>query len=103
MPYYIWVPLASLLFFIQAWLSNKTSIERGNWVWVYFTYSMLSLWPFVAMSSKNILFDGLIYDLVIMTSFNIGVIYLTHVKLNYYQILGLLIIVIGVILFKKNS
>jgi hypothetical protein len=64
--YWFVIPLI-LIYTLVSWLTKRTQEENGGW-YFYALYGtgLLSLWPWVAKYSKDVLKDGLIYD-VLMT------------------------------------
>ncbi len=104
MSYGIWVPLIILVYIIQAWLTVQNNILKGNW-WIYlYIFSMISPWVLVSRMSKNIIFDAFLYDSVLIVSYSIGILYFTDSlgKLSNIQFVGTLMILVGLILFKKG-
>ena len=100
MSYYIWIPISILSFLLQAWLTYKNNVEGGKWLWIYTILGTLSLWPFISRYSKNLMFDALLFDLVLIVSYGIGIAYLTNVKFEINQWIGMGIMFVGIILFK---
>lgn len=87
----------------NAYGSHKVQQQSTN-VWMFLTYasSLLPVWVFVAKHSKDLIFDGIVYDLAVLIPYVVGTMYFTHAfhELKFINYFGLVIIVIGMILFK---
>jgi hypothetical protein len=67
---YWWIPILTALCVTSAWLS-KTAQDTQKWypvIWMY-VIQCVCIWPIVARYSKNLIFDGLLYDSIIVFSF----------------------------------
>jgi hypothetical protein len=59
------------------------------------------LWIIVAKSSRNLVADALIYDMLMMTGFFLGLFYLGDMKnFTSVQIAGFLMAISGIVLMK---
>lgn len=102
MSYFIWIPFAIILYIIHGWLSYKTNSGKHSSHYIaYIILSALVFWPFVARYSKNLIFDGLLFDVIMTVSYTMSVIYFSGFKMNLYQWLGLILAFVGLFLFKK--
>ena len=70
MTQYWWVPLAICSYILYAWLSKRSN-EDSSYIYVIYLYLIqaLGLWPLIAKFSKNLLFDGILFDFIIITTF----------------------------------
>jgi hypothetical protein len=103
MLYYWWVPSTFLFYAVYSWFSVKSN-QTGEIKWAYIAYALGALCPFwivVARYSKNLIFDGLLYDnmilggfLVTTTALGVGIGFSTH---NW---VGVGLVVAGFILMK---
>ena len=99
--YAVWIPLFIILNFFGCYFSNKLNITHENkWFWFLYGTTVIPSWVIICKYSKNIVFDAILYDLILLVSYSIFLIILTKVSLNVYNVFGLLLIFIGVILFK---
>ena len=101
--FYIWVPILFLHVMVYTWLSvkNNHSVGHSNWMWVVWIWGCLQLWPFVSKYSKNLLFDALLFDIILLVTGAAGLIYLGEAKaFNVVQWLGVSIVIIGFVVMK---
>lgn len=88
-----------------AYLSKENSVSTGFRafviIWIY--GAIFQLWPVISRNSKNVLFDGVLYDCVLFVSYILACIILgyTH-KMTGIQYLGLATIVVGFVLMKAK-
>jgi multidrug transporter EmrE-like cation transporter len=98
-----WLPLVFLLNLGYAYLSRENSLSKDFKmvliIWVY--GAIFQFWPLVSRFSKNILFDGLIYDSALVVSYVLACIWLGYAeKMNLVQAFGMILVVIGITLMK---
>lgn len=102
MSYFIWVPIAIIFQFIGAYFSNKLNLTKDNkWYIVQYCWTLLPLWSTVCRYSTNVLFDAVLYDLIILITYSFSLLILTRVQLSLTNYIGLAMIFAGVALFKK--
>lgn len=65
--YLLWVPFILINYVIYAKFSLLAN-ETKEWKWVFYMMGIqaFAIWPIIARYSKNILFDGLLYDFLII-------------------------------------
>ncbi len=106
MHYHIWVPLICIMMLLNSWLSVNNNDHGGKWTWIYVISSILSVipWVFISKYSKNLTFDSLLYDIIVTIFYLAGVMYFTQSigKLTNFQLIGFILILIGMILFRKG-
>jgi len=69
--YYWWVPSTFMYYALYHYVSVRSN-QTGNMKWVWIGYTIGALCPFwilLARQSKNLLFDGVVYDNMILLSF----------------------------------
>ena len=102
MSYFIWVPIAIIFQFIGAYFSNRLNISKDNkWLVLQYFWTLLPLWSIVCKYSSNVLFDAVLYDLIILITYSFSLIILTKAPLSVTNYIGLAIIFLGLVLFKK--
>jgi hypothetical protein len=75
-----------------------------RWVWALYALNVFGLWPWIARFSKNIVFDGLLYDLVIFFAFYLTVLYLGEAEnFTRWQWIGCILVVIGFMTMKVGG
>lgn len=80
-----------------SWLSKQNNDFGGNWIYVLFLYSALCpMWVIVSRISKNILFDGMLYDnLMFLTYVGVMTCMGCGSKLVTHQWFGVILVIIG--------
>jgi hypothetical protein len=97
-----WIWGLIFLFYIGHTFVNWKNNQLGQW-WFWFAcfVTMIPVFPLVMRFSKNLLWDGLIYELMMLLSYVLTLLLLGSGKgFNVVQYLGLLLILIGFILMK---
>lgn len=99
MLYFIFVPITIIVSILAAYFSFKLN-SGSNCFLISFALNILPVWTLWSKFSKNILFDAIVYDLLLIIVFSTTLIYLTKHSLLFQNVLGLLFVAIGVLLFK---
>lgn len=99
MLYFLWIPLAIFFNVFQAWLSTKVA---GDKMFFYFLWlwGALPMWAFVSKYSKNLFFDALLYDSILVVSFSMSLLVFTGTILKPINIVGLFLLLLALILIK---
>jgi len=102
--YLSWVPFITVFYFLQSWLTFKNNTDSNKWFWIYFSVTLISVWPIISKFSKDVVGDAFIFDIVMVLSYSIGLLYFTNSlsKFGYNQWIGIGLLFIGMILFKKG-
>jgi len=103
MSYLIWIPTLILLMVMQAYLSYKNNLTGGMWFWLLTITGIVPLWSIISRISKNFVSDGLLYDIILLISYNVTVILLTkgYLTYNFVNYVGLVLIIAGFVLFNR--
>ena len=100
--YLAWIPLLIVYYILYAYLSKRFN-EGFTWttfLWFY-ALNLLPIWVFVAKYSKNIIFDGLLYDVIMFVTFFGALTFLGSAdKFSLSQWIGLIFVVIGFLFMK---
>ena len=101
--YLWWIPVAIIFNLLYAWFSVKNNSVGGGWLLGIYLYGCIpTVWIFVSKYSKNLIFDGLLYDVVTLVAFMIGFMILGQAKgfiwINY---VGIAFVITGFILIKS--
>jgi hypothetical protein len=106
MKYIVWIPLLCFLNLIQPWLTVQNNTHGGKWFWIYCLFSLGAVFPWLLISreSKDLTFDALIYDIIVMIFYYGGILLFTGCihKLSNWQFIGLGLVMLGMIIFKKG-
>lgn len=110
--YIWWIPLVIANYVTYYWISIKNNEDQllGNswytskWFWIMFSMSAVQVWLFVSRFTSRMVFDGLLYDMIIVLVFPISMmIFGQTVHLNKLQWIGLIIVVFGFILLRLDN
>ena len=106
--YWVWIPSVILLYIVcglwSTWANDKTDPNSFRWVWALYLLNIGGLWPWVARFSNNIVFDSLLYDLLIFFSFYCTVWYLGAASdFTRLQVMGSLLVVAGFLMLKVGG
>ena len=100
----IWTPLAFIWYVMYAFLIIKTNAGGGHWFWIAWLCGAAPLWLCTSHFSKNLLFDGMLYDMLMFLGYAFGTLYFTE-KLTSFTSLqwtGVAMIVVGMCLVKAK-
>ena len=102
---YWWIPLVVLIYSFQGFLTFKTNTVKDSdfWYRFYILFTMIPLWPVVCKYSKDVVFHAILFDVLLMISYAISLLYFTQSfsKFNNMHWISVLLIVFGLVLFKK--
>lgn len=107
MSYYIWIPLLTVTVVIQSWLSVQSNQTSGSWFWVNYFYVpvvmlICPLWPLIARSTKNIVFDGMLFDSIMIVGFTFSLAMFSG-KIAQFSVtswVGISLVMFGLFIFK---
>lgn len=100
--YWVWIPLVFLLYAAVAFTSKWAQDDPGwKWVAVLYVLNAVGLWPLVAKYSKNLMFDGLLYETIMFLGFY-GVLIIIGTKLTVLQYVGVALVLIGLLMVKSH-
>ena len=102
MSYWIWVPLVVLEYALVAYATYRTNVSGGAWFYLMWAAGALPVWAFIAKHSKNVVFDGMLFDVLMTVTYTVAILAFTgsFSKLGPMQYAGLLAILLGLFLFK---
>jgi hypothetical protein len=101
--YLWWIPLVIIYYVGYAWLSvkNNESSTTLNWFMILYLYGgIIQIWVIVSRFSKNIFFDALLYDFVLITSQNVALIYFSNTKFSITQTIGVILATLGLLMIR---
>ncbi len=98
MTQYWFVPVVCLSYVLTAYLSNLKSF------WFIWLLNMVPLWAVVNKYSKDVVYDGVVFDVTMTISYTFAILYFTksYGKLGLSQYLGLGMSLGGLFLFKRG-
>jgi len=102
---YIWsIPLTLISAIICAYLSKQNNTHGGWWSFVmYMSPLIIPAWLVISKHSKNLIIDGIIYDITLFIGYTVAIIILCKddIQLSLAHIIGLLLAITGIILMKS--
>lgn len=101
--YLWWIPLVAFYYAGYAWLSVKNNANSTslNWFLILYLYGgAIQIWVIVSRLSKNIVFDAILYDFVLIVSQNIALIYFSDTKLSITQTIGMILATLGLLMIR---
>lgn len=101
---YWWIPLAIIMYSSYAYLTKQNNLHQTSfWFWLMWAVGAIPLWNFVSRKSTQILIDGFIYDIIIISAYVGTLILLGEAKAFVpHQWLGLVLCLVGLILMKLS-
>jgi len=90
-----WVPLVVVYYIVYSWLSKQNNEFGGKWLWIALIWGAICpMWIVVSRLSKNLLFDGMLYDNLMFLTYVCTMIFLgAHARLVIHQWFGLSLVV----------
>ena len=101
--YLISIPIVLIYYTIAAGLSKKANDDASFsfWFFVLLVWNGMGIWPFVCRYSKNLLFDSMLFDMLILLAYYVTLVYLGSAKtFSIYQWVACALMMIGIVLFK---
>jgi hypothetical protein len=101
-----WLPIVALEYFLCGWLTFKNSNGAAPvWFWLSWGASVIPIWPLISKYSKDLVRDGLIFDVTMTLVYTTSILYFTKSfsKFGANQYLGLLCVMGGMYLFKRGT
>lgn len=101
----IWIPFTIVFMFFNMWASYLSNQHPDEIRWFFinwFVFACTPVWAVIALYSKDLVFDALLFDITIVISCAIFTMYFTNkfISLNIYEGIGIVTIIIGFLIFK---
>lgn len=100
--YVTWLTLLFFYYLVYAYFSKNFNLDR-SWknFWMLYSMNFIAIWPLVAAYSKNLIFDGLLFDIMLFLSFNVSLIYWGCAdKFSVGQWIGVGLVFVGFVVMK---
>lgn len=98
--YIWWVPITVAVAVSCAYASIQVNKNPAS-LWFWYMWVPLTVWPFITRLSTNIVFDGILYDVLVAASWFIGFCVFGATKdFNVLNYVGMLLAVVGLILIR---
>lgn len=99
-PYLIWIPVLIIISLISSKLTILNQAGNNKAAFIMWVLSLLPVWIIVSRYSKNILFDAMLYDVLIVFIYAIGLIYFGHKILSPLNYIGVGLVLLGLTFIK---
>lgn len=102
----LWLPLVVIEYIAIAWLTYKSnSSSERVWMYLLWAAGCIPLWAIVARSSKDVVRDGIYFDIAFTMVYTVAILLFTKsfYKFGYNQWLGLAFAVACVYFFKRGT
>lgn len=97
----IWWTLIFIFYCGHSWINKQNNDLGGKWLLFAWLISIIPVFPLVARFSKDLLFDGMLFDFIMAFSYIVTLLYLGAGKaFTFVQWAGLALTVIGFVLMK---
>jgi hypothetical protein len=102
---YWWIPVVIIYYIIYAYFSKLNGDTKYlSYFFLLYIMQAMAIWPIVSRYSKNVLIDGMIYDLIIVMVFYGTLIWMGAARpFGWLQWTGLVLMVAGTILIKLGK
>ena len=100
MLFYIWVPILIILHLWSAKLSVDNSAgdnKAALWMWLI---GLLPIWIIISRYTKNLLFDAMLYDTLLVVVYTAGIIYFGDKTLTLVNMIGIGLMFAGLVMVK---
>ena len=95
------MPVTAVWYGLYAWMSVENQRHGGKWFWIVTLWGFLPIWSFVSRHSKALVFDALLYDVLMLLAFQAGLLALrAQGPLQPHQYVGILLVAAGIVLVK---
>ena len=102
MLYLIWIPALILISILGAWVSVKNNNGSDYfWISIFISTLFVPVWPIVSKYSHSLLFDALLYDILVTFFYALAIGLIKHEPLNTYNWVGIVFLTIGFFLLKQ--
>lgn len=103
----IWIPVTVVVMYFNMWISFKCQLNpEDKWFWFKCNWLLLCctpIWGLMAVYTKNMILDALLFDIVVCVSCTVLAIYFSkqnNISINYMQWVGIGMMCLGLIVFK---
>ncbi len=100
MSYFIWIPALIILTIVWALIAKQVNLNPNSY-YFYFLFLAIPVWPFVARHSKNLMFDGMVYDALMTIVYTMTfVVIAAGSNFTMLQWVGCFVSLIGLLMMK---
>ena len=95
--YFIWIPILLAINVYSAKLSIANQHGDNRAALGMFLIGLIPLWIITSRFSKNLLFDAMLYDTLVVIAYTVGIVYFGDKALSVANMIGMALIFIGLI------
>ena len=107
-PYFIWIPILIVLEIILGFISANSKSNGVFWFksWYFWCFLFVGMmvtgtWYYITLVTKNMMFDSLLFDVVVAVGFSTTLIYVGQTAgFSLLQYVGAVMIIFGLILMR---
>lgn len=96
----LWIATLIVSCSVQAWMSVKNNETHGGYFWWIFLAGQVPIWAYVSARSKELVFDGILYDVIAVPCYMIVMAYFCKQQLTQMTWIGLGIAISGIVIMK---
>jgi hypothetical protein len=100
---YWWVLVTIASSMLAGYLSYRTNLTKEtSWPIYLWLINIIPTWSLIARNSTNILYDGMVYDTLLIVTYTATMLFLTNKSypLNIIQVICIIIVTLALIIFK---
>ena len=99
--YMMWTAPVFIFYLCYYYLSKQNQLQGGMYFWVVLALGAFPGWALVSRYSKHLLFDGLLYDAILISTYPIMMYFMGEMKkFSTIGYVGLVFVIIGLIMMK---
>ena len=104
MHYLWWIPAVIIYFVLYTWISKQNNEFGGKWMLYVFIAGLWPAWMIISRISKNIIFDGMLYDVLMFMTYTVTMTLLgAGAKFTNLQWIGVGVTVVGFTVMHVNT
>jgi len=103
---YLWIIALFITSVLAAYFSYRSNVTNDfKWTVYLWALNLLPLWALIARYSKNILFDGILYDILLTVIYTVTMMWFMSrsVSFSVTQVICMIVMVIALIVFKVGG
>jgi presenilin-like A22 family membrane protease len=99
---YYWIIPVIFFYIFSAYSSIRINQGSNSWFFINWLVGLIPFWGLVAKYSKNVVFDGIVYDIVMTVTYLVAICIMTRTFENFslIKILGIVVVLGGLLMLK---
>lgn len=104
----LWVPMVVAAMFATMWLSyrsNQSTQAVSSYFFLNWLLACVPTWALISLFSKDLVFDALLYDIVVCVSCALFAVYFAnqhHFVMTTMQVVGVVLMLVGIVVFRMG-